>query len=71
VKVTGVTVHFVDEKVDSGPIVAQRAVAVEPGDSVATLHARIQAEEHDLYPKVVAAFVEGRLGIEGRRVSWR
>jgi phosphoribosylglycinamide formyltransferase-1 len=71
VKVTGVTVHFVDEKVDSGPIVAQRAVTVEPDDSVATLHARIQAEEHDLYPKVVAAFVEGRLGIEGRRVSWR
>jgi phosphoribosylglycinamide formyltransferase-1 len=68
VRVTGVTVHFVDEKVDNGPIVAQVPVAVEPGDTVETLHARIQAEEHRLYPEVVADFVSGRLHVSGRTV---
>jgi phosphoribosylglycinamide formyltransferase-1 len=71
VKVSGVTVHFVDEMVDHGPIVAQVPVAVRPGDTVQTLHRRIRVEEHRIYPEVVEAFVEGRLRVEGRRVDWR
>jgi phosphoribosylglycinamide formyltransferase-1 len=70
-KLTGVTVHFVDEKVDHGPIIAQRAVPVLPDDDQESLHARIQLEEHDLYPKVVAAFARGQIVVEGRRVTWR
>ena len=68
VTVTGVTVHFVDEQVDHGPIIAQRAVPVVAGDDVASLHARIQAEEHSLYPDVVADFAAGRLVVDGRHV---
>ncbi len=70
VKVSGVTVHFVDAEVDHGPIIAQRAVAVEPGDTEETLHARIQREEHRLFPEVVKAFAAGRLRLEGRHVIW-
>ncbi len=70
VKVTGVTVHFVDEKVDHGPIIAQRAVEVHEGDTVDTLHSRIQKVEHVLYPEVVRAFVRGELAVEGRKVVW-
>ncbi|MGH8873597.1 MAG: phosphoribosylglycinamide formyltransferase [Acidimicrobiia bacterium] len=70
VKVTGVTVHFVDEEVDHGPIIAQRAVPVLPGDDRASLHARIQVEEHDLYPRVVGALARGAIRVEGRRVIW-
>lgn len=68
VRVTGCTVHFVDESVDSGPIILQAAVPVEPGDTVESLSARILAEEHRLYPEAVRLFAEGRLRIEGRRV---
>jgi phosphoribosylglycinamide formyltransferase-1 len=71
VKVTGVTVHFVDEQVDDGPIVAQIAVRVLADDTVESLHARIQVEEHVLYPAVAEAFIEGRLMVEGRDVVWR
>lgn len=71
VSITGVTVHFVDERVDHGPIVAQVPVSVETGDTVESLHARIQVEEHKLYPRVVEAFVQGRLSIDGRQVKWR
>jgi len=71
VTVTGVTVHVVDEKVDHGPIVAQRTVTVNPADTVESLHARIQSEEHILYPEVVQAFVNGTLTVEGRKVVWR
>jgi phosphoribosylglycinamide formyltransferase 1 len=67
---TGVTVHFVDEKVDHGPIVEQVAVHVEAGDTTDSLHARIQVEEHRLYPRVVEAFVSGRLFIEDGEVQW-
>lgn len=70
VRTTGVTVHFVDEQVDHGPIVEQVAVHVEPGDDVESLHARIQIEEHRIYPRVVEAFVSGRLVVEGRQVRW-
>jgi phosphoribosylglycinamide formyltransferase-1 len=70
VKVSGVTVHFVDDEVDHGPIIAQRAVPVQADDTEETLHARIQNEEHVLFPQVVKAFAAGRLRIEGRRVIW-
>lgn len=69
VKVTGVTVHLVDELVDHGPIIAQRAVHVESGDTADTLHARIQVEEHDLYPRVVRALVNGEVAFEGGKVA--
>jgi len=71
VKVSGVTVHFVDEQVDHGPIIAQRAVPVLPGDTEKDLHARIHEQEHVLFPEVVKAFAHGRLHVEGRRVEWR
>jgi phosphoribosylglycinamide formyltransferase-1 len=64
VGVTGVTVHFVDEEVDHGPIVAQEAVPVLPGDDADTLHSRIKEVEHRLYPTVVEAFVSGALTID-------
>ena len=70
VKITGVTVHFVDEKVDHGPIITQRAVPVLQDDDRASLHARIQVEEHDLYPQVVGALAGGQIRVEGRRVIW-
>lgn len=70
-KVTGVTVHFVDEKVDHGPIIAQEPVPILPGDTGETLHARIQQQEHLLYPAIVKAFAHGQLDISGRSVVWR
>ena len=68
VKVSGATVHFVDEGVDTGPIVLQAAVPVEPDDTETTLAARILTEEHRLYPAAVRLFAEGRLEGVGRRV---
>jgi len=68
-KVAGATVHFVDEGLDSGPIVLQAAVPVLPSDTEETLSARILAEEHRLYPAAVRLFAEGRLEVVGRRVS--
>ena len=70
VKCTGVTVHFVDEEVDHGPIIAQEAVPVEVDDDADSLHARIQAVEHALFPRVVAACADGRLTTRGRKVVW-
>jgi phosphoribosylglycinamide formyltransferase-1 len=67
-KVAGATVHFVDEGVDTGPIVLQAAVPVEPSDTEETLAARILVQEHRLYPEAIRLFAEGRLQIEGRRV---
>lgn len=71
VALTGVTVHFVDEEVDGGPIIAQRPVPVLQGDTVESLHARIQAVEHDLYPDIVRAFIRGDLVVEGGKVVHR
>ena len=71
VKLTGVTIHFVDEDVDHGPIITQVPVRVEDGDTEATLRARIQVEEHRLYPEVIDAFAAGRLEVRGRRVEWK
>lgn len=61
VKVTGATVHFVDEGIDTGPIVLQEAVAVEDADTAETLHARIQQVEHRLLPRAVRLFLDGKL----------
>jgi phosphoribosylglycinamide formyltransferase 1 len=68
VKVTGVTVHLVDEEVDHGPIVFQEAVEVRDDDVWDTLEPRIHETEHRLLPAAVRALVEGRLKVEGRRV---
>jgi len=70
VEVTGVTVHFVDELVDHGPIIAQAQVPVLPGDDEASLHRRIQVREHEIFPRAVRALVEGRLKVIGRKVIW-
>jgi phosphoribosylglycinamide formyltransferase-1 len=67
-KTTGVTIHFVDEQVDHGPIVMQECVPVLPDDDEASLHARIQEVEHRLYPEAAHLLAEGRLKVEGRRV---
>jgi phosphoribosylglycinamide formyltransferase-1 len=69
VKVTGCTVHLVDEEVDHGPIVAQEPVLVLEDDDEETLHARIQEVEHRLYPAAVRALLEGRVRLDGRRVA--
>jgi phosphoribosylglycinamide formyltransferase-1 len=68
VKVTGATVHFVDDGVDTGPIVVQTAVPVRSDDTEETLAERILAEEHRIYAEAIRLFAEGRLRIEGRRV---
>jgi phosphoribosylglycinamide formyltransferase-1 len=70
VKVTGCTVHFVDQGVDSGPILAQETVPVLSGDSAASLHERIQQAEWRLYPRVVGALAEGRITLKGRQCVW-
>ncbi len=71
VKVTGCTVHYVDAGVDSGAIIAQQTVPVLDGDTTETLHQRIHAAEHELYPKCVAAIARGEISVQGRRVLWR
>ena len=68
VKVSGATVHFVDEGVDTGPIVMQAAVPVAEDDTEETLAARVLAEEHRIYPAAIRLFAEGRLARDGRRV---
>ncbi|MBT5712193.1 phosphoribosylglycinamide formyltransferase, partial [Candidatus Poribacteria bacterium] len=68
VKVTGVTVHFVDEGVDTGPVIAQCAVAVDPDESLASLEAKIHAVEHEIYPETIRAVAEGRVTVAGRDV---
>lgn len=68
VKVSGCTVHFVDEGTDSGPIILQAAVPVLDDDTEETLGARVLAKEHVIYPQVIQLFCEGKLKIEGRKV---
>ncbi len=68
VKFSGCTVHFVDEGVDTGPIIIQAAVPVLDDDTVESLSARILEEEHRIYPEAIRRFAAGRLKIEGRRV---
>ena len=71
VKVTGVTIHFVDEEVDHGPIIAQQTVPVYPHDTEDSLRQRIQAIEHLLYPDVVKALARGELTVDGTHVTWQ
>jgi phosphoribosylglycinamide formyltransferase-1 len=68
VKLAGCTVHFVDKGTDTGPIIAQAAVPVLPGDDEDSLGRRILSEEHRLLPAVVRAVASGRVIVEGRRV---
>ena len=71
VKITGCTVHFVDQGVDSGPIIAQEIVPVLDGDTAETLHARIQQAERKIYPAVMRGMAEGRILIKGRQTIWK
>jgi phosphoribosylglycinamide formyltransferase 1 len=68
-KVTGVTVHLVDEEVDHGPIVLQEAIAVRDDDDWDSLETRIHEVEHRLLPRAVRALLDDRLKVEGRRVT--
>ncbi|MEI8063986.1 MAG: phosphoribosylglycinamide formyltransferase [Verrucomicrobiota bacterium] len=69
VRVTGCTVHFVNEGVDAGPIILQQAVPVLAGDTPATLHQRIQVEEHTLLPAAIRLFAQNKLQIDGRQIT--
>ena len=68
VKVSGCTVHFVDEGLDSGPIVLQAVVPVLDGDTEESLSARILEQEHQIYPKAIQYVLDGQIRINGRRV---
>ena len=68
-KFAGCTVHFVDAGMDSGPIIAQAAVPVKDDDTAETLHARIQIQEHIIFPRVIQLLADGKVKIEGRKVK--
>ena len=68
VRITGCTVHFVDEQVDHGPVIIQAAVPIGPNDTAENAQARIHALEHRIYPQALQWLAKGRLSIEGRRV---
>jgi phosphoribosylglycinamide formyltransferase 1 len=68
VKISGATVHFVEEGLDTGPILLQEPVAVRDDDTIASLSARILEAEHRIYPRAVRLLLEGRCRLEGRRV---
>ena len=68
-KVTGVTVHYVNEKMDNGPIILQEPVRIAENDTLEILEQKIHAAEHRVYPKAIALFVENRLKITGRQVQ--
>lgn len=67
-KVTGVTIHFVDEKVDQGPIIMQEALRIKETDTLQILEQKIHSVEHRLYPKAIDLFAQGKLKVEGRKV---
>lgn len=71
VKISGCTVHFVDEGTDSGPIILQAAVPVLDDDTEETLAARVLAEEHRIYPQAIQLYCAGKLKVDGRIVSIR
>lgn len=71
VKFSGCTVHFLDEGVDTGPVISQAAVPVLDNDTVESLSGRILTEEHRIYPLAIKAFIEKRLCCEGRKVFWK
>lgn len=67
-RVTGTTIHFVDEEVDHGPIILQEAIPIERDDTEETLHERVKIIERRLYPEAIRLFASDRLKVEGRRV---
>jgi len=69
VRVTGVTVHFVEEELDTGPIISQEAVIIAEDDTIQTLEEKIHEVEHKIYPLAVKYFCNGRLAINGRKVE--
>ncbi|MDP2940389.1 MAG: phosphoribosylglycinamide formyltransferase [Candidatus Omnitrophota bacterium] len=69
VKITGVTVHFVDERMDHGPIILQAPVKIDDNDTLGSLEKKIHKIEHKLYPEAIRLFVEGKLKVEGRGVK--
>jgi phosphoribosylglycinamide formyltransferase-1 len=69
VKVTGPTVHFVNEDMDAGPIILQEVVRVDPQDTLGSLEERIHQAEHRIYPQAIDLFARGKLKIEGRKVT--
>ena len=69
VKVTGVTVHFVDTEMDHGPIILQEAIKIEGDDTLASLEAKIHKLEHRIYPEALRLCAEGKLKIEARKVK--
>jgi len=71
VKISGCTVHFVDEGVDSGPIILQKSVQVSADDTEESLAEKILKEEHQIYPQAIQLFSQGRLVIKGRKVFIR
>ena len=70
VKFTGVTVHFVDQGIDTGPIIAQETVPIHQGDTAESLHKRVQEAEHRLYPEAIAALARGEVQVRGRQTIW-
>lgn len=68
VKITGVTVHFVDEKMDHGPVILQGTVKIKDSDTLESLEAKIHKLEHKLYPQVIRLLIEGKINVEGRKV---
>ncbi|MFH1240377.1 MAG: phosphoribosylglycinamide formyltransferase [Candidatus Diapherotrites archaeon] len=68
VNVTGATIHFVTEELDSGPIIMQKSVSVDKSDTVETLKAKVQKLEQEMFPKAIQLYAEGKLKIEGNKV---
>ncbi|MFH1878900.1 MAG: phosphoribosylglycinamide formyltransferase [Candidatus Omnitrophota bacterium] len=68
VKITGVTVHFVNRELDGGPVILQESVRINEDDSTASLEEKIHRAEHEIYPEAVRLFVSGKLKIEGNKV---
>jgi len=68
-KITGITVHFIDNQVDHGPIILQGAVKIEKGENLKTLEAKVHRLEHKLYPLAIRLFIDKKLKIRGRRVE--
>ena len=70
-KITGVTVHFINEDLDAGPIILQKPVMIEETDTLESLEEKIHRVEHQIYPEAIKLFIEGRLEVIGRRVKIR
>lgn len=67
-RISGATVHLVDEEYDTGPIVLQRRIRVAPDDTPESLARRVLAVEHELYAEAIRLFAEGRVRVDGRKV---